>query len=173
MPIDPAKIFELAQAQNENSRIPACLSSSCSCLRRGIDSKAPGMSWRYNMIQEVGKGLRVPDLKTDADGKIRRTVLYRIAGIENVDGEELFKFEMHRAGVVTNTDLLSVGKQGIVCVARINLDGGLIKLDPPQTMIAAPLRPGVNWNFNGQVGEMKVQQHYDVAAEEHGDVPAG
>src|SRR5437867_6088736 len=90
---------------------------------------APGMSWRYNMIQEVGKGLRVPDLKTDADGKIRRSVLYRIAGIENVDGKDLLKFEMHRAGVVTNTDLLSVDKQGIVCVARINLDGGLIKLD--------------------------------------------
>jgi len=134
---------------------------------------APGMSWRYNMIQEVGKGLRVPDLKTDADGKIRRSVLYRIAGIENVDGEELFKFEMHRAGVVTNTDLLSVGKQGIICVARINLDGGLIKLDPPQTMIAAPLRPGVNWNFNGQVGEMKVRQHYDVTGEEDVEVPAG
>ena len=134
---------------------------------------APGMSWRYNMIQEVGKGLRVPDLKTDADGKIRRPVLYRIAGIENVDGKDLFKFEMHRAGVVTNTDLLSVGKQGIICVARINLDGGLIKLDPPQTMIAAPLRPGVKWNFNGQVGEMKVRQHYDVAGEEDVEVPAG
>ena len=62
---------------------------------------APGMSWRYNMIQEVGKGLRVPDSKTDADGKIRRSVLYRIAGMENVDGKELLKFEMHRAGVVT------------------------------------------------------------------------
>src|SRR6266513_1065684 len=134
---------------------------------------APGMSWRYNMIQEVGKGLRVPDLKTDADGRIRRSVLYRIAGIENIDGKDLFKFEMHRAGVVTNTDLLSVGKQGIICVARINLDGGLVKLDPPQTMIAAPLRPGVNWNFNGQVGEMKVRQHYDVTGEEDVEVPAG
>jgi hypothetical protein len=134
---------------------------------------APGMSWRYNMIQEVGKGLRVPDLKTDADGKIRQSVLYRIAGMENVDGKELLKFEMHRAGVVTNTDLLSVNEQGIICVARINLDGGLIKLDPPQTMIAAPLRPGVNWNFNGQVGEMKVRQHYNVTGEEDVEVPAG
>src|SRR5947208_14992416 len=125
------------------------------------------------MIQEVGKGLRVPDSKTDADGKIRGSVLYRISGMENVDGKELLKFEMHRAGVVTNTDLLSVDEQGIICVARINLDGGLIKLDPPQTMIAAPLRPGVNWNFNGQVGEIKVRQHYDVTGEEDVEVPAG
>src|SRR5438128_9592313 len=80
---------------------------------------------------------------------------------------------MHRAGVVTNTDLLSVDEQGIIGVARINLDGGLNKLDPPQTMIATPLRPGVNWNFNGQVEEMKVRQHYHVTGEEDIEVPAG
>src|SRR5437773_10896469 len=87
---------------------------------------APGTSWRYNMIQEVGKGLRVPDLKTDADGKIRRSVLYSIAGIENVDGQDLFKFEMHLAGVVTNTDLLPVGKLVIIRVERSNLVGDLV-----------------------------------------------
>src|SRR4029450_14126588 len=92
---------------------------------------------------------------------------------ENVDGKELLKFEMHRAGVVTNTDLLSVDEEGIICVARINLDGGLIKLEPPQTMIAAPLRPGVNWNFNGQGGGMEVRQHYNVIGEEDVGVPAG
>ena len=132
-----------------------------------------GTGWRYNMTQEVGKGLRVPDSKTDADGKIRRPVLYRIAGMENVDGKELLKFEMHRAGVVTNTDLLSVDEHGIICVARINLDGELIKLDPPQTMIATPLERGTSWDFDGQVGEMKVHQHYDVTGEEDVDVPAG
>ena len=133
----------------------------------------PGTSWRYNMTQEVGKGLRVPDSKTDADGKIRLPVLYRIAGIENVDGKELLKFEMHRAGVVTNTDLLSVDEHGIICVARINLDGELIKLDPPQTMMVTPLKRGTSWNFDGQVGEMKVHQHYDVTGEEDVEVPAG
>jgi hypothetical protein len=132
-----------------------------------------GTGWRYNMTQEVGKGLRVPDSKTDADDKIRQPVLYRIAGMENVDGKELLKFEMHRAGAVTNTDLLSVDERGIICVARMNLDGELIKLDPPQTMIATPLKPGTSWNFNGQVGEMKVHQHYDVTGEEDVEVPAG
>ncbi len=132
-----------------------------------------GTGWRYNMTQEVGKGLRVPDSKTDADGKIRVPVLYRIAGMENVDGKELLKFEMHRANVVTNTDLLSVDEHGIICVARINLDGELIKLDPPQTMMATPLKRGTSWNFDGQVGEMKVHQHYDVTGEENVEVPAG
>src|SRR5437763_12372576 len=122
----------------------------------------PGTGWRYNMTQEVGKGLRVPDSKMDADGKIRRPVLYRIAGMENVDGKDLLKFEMHRAGVVTNTDLLSVDEHGIFCWARINLDGELVKFNPPQTMIAAPLKKGAVWDFNGQAGDLKVQQHYDV-----------
>src|SRR5438874_12430135 len=93
--------------------------------------------------------------------------------MENDDGKELLKFEMHRDGVVTNTDLLSVNERSIICVARMNLDGELIKLDPPQTMIATPLKPGTSWNFNGQVGEMKVHQHYDVTGEEDVEVSAG
>jgi len=132
-----------------------------------------GTGWRYNMTQEVGKGLRVPDSKMDADGKIRRPVLYRIAGMENVDGKDLLKFEMHRAGVVTNTDLLSVDEHGIICSARINVDGEMIKFSPPQTMIGTPLKRGTSWNFDGQAGEMKVHQHYEVTGEEDVEVPAG
>jgi hypothetical protein len=133
----------------------------------------PGTGWRYNMTQEVGKGLRVPDSKMDADEKIRRPVLYRIAGMENFDGKELLKFEMHRAGVVTNTDLLIVDEHGIICSARINVDGEMIKFSPPQTMIATPLKRGTSWNFDGEAGDMKVHQHYDVTGEEDVEVPAG
>ena len=134
---------------------------------------APGTSWRYNMTEEIGKGLDVQDLKADPDGKIRLRVLYRLDGTEDVDGKELLKFEMHRAGTVTNTDLLTVDEHGITCWARVNLDGELVKFSPPQTMIAAPLKKGAAWNFNGQAGELKVQQHYDVVGEEKVDVPAG
>jgi hypothetical protein len=134
---------------------------------------APGTTWQYNMTEQVGKGLDVPNVKTDPDGKIRLPVLYRIEGIENVDGKDLLKFEMHRAGVITNTDLLSVDDHGIVCWARINLDGQLVKFNPPQTMIASPLKKGAGWDFNGEAGELKVQQHYEVLGEEKIDVPAG
>ena len=134
---------------------------------------APGTAWRYNMTEEIGKGLNIPDLKLDADGKIHLPVLYRINGTENVDGQDLLKFEMHRAGVITNTDLLAVNEHGIICRARINLDGELVKFDPPQTMIAAPLKKGVSWDFNGQAGELKVEQHYDVVGDEDIKVPAG
>jgi hypothetical protein len=134
---------------------------------------APGMTWRYNMTQEMDHGLSVPDVKPDPDGRIRTAVVYRIDGTENVDGKELLKFEMHRAGVITNTDLLTVDGRGVLCWARINLDGEWIKFNPPQPMIAMPLKRGASWNFDGQAGDLKVQQHYEVTGEEGVQVPAG
>jgi hypothetical protein len=134
---------------------------------------ADGTSWRYNMTEEIGKGLDIRDAKTDADGKIRLPVLYRIDGTENVDGKDLLKFEMHRAGAITNTDLLTVDEHGIICWARINLDDELVKLTPPQTMIATPLKKGASWDFNGQAGELQVHQHYNVIGEDNIEVPAG
>lgn len=134
---------------------------------------APGTAWRYNMTEEIGKGLKLPNVKADADGKVRLPVLYRLEGTEDVDGKDLLKFEMHRLGTITNTDLLTVDEHGIICWARMNLDGELIKFSPPQTMIAVPLKKGAAWNFDGQAGELRVQQHYDVQGEEKINVPAG
>ena len=134
---------------------------------------ADGTGWRYNMTEEIGKGLDIRDAKTDAGGKIRVPVLYRIEGAENVDGKDLLKFEMHRAGAITNTDLLTVDERGITCWAKVNLDGQLVKLNPPQPVIAAQLKKGAGWDFNGQAGELEVRQHYDVVAEEDIQVPAG
>jgi hypothetical protein len=132
-----------------------------------------GMSWQYNMTQEAGKGISFSDSKPDADGKVRATVTYRIDGTQNVDGRDLLKFEMHRAGAVTNTDLVTVDEHGIICWARIGLDGEMVELDPPQTIIAAPLKTGASWDFDGDVAGTKVHQHYQVTAEEDVDVPAG
>ncbi len=79
----------------------------------------PGTTWRYSMTEELGKGLTISNLKSDADGKVRLSVLYRLDGMEDVDGKELLKFEMHRAGSITNTDLVTVDEHGITCWARI------------------------------------------------------
>jgi len=98
---------------------------------------------------------------------------YRLGGIEDVDGKELLKFEMHRAGVITNTDLLTVDEHGVLCWARINVDGQFVKLSPPQPMIAMPLKRGARWNFDGQAGNLKVRQQYEVTGEEDVQVPAG
>ena len=153
--------------------IVVCCFGASSVLATTVIPTAPGTSWRYNMTEEIGKGLDVSNVKPDADGRIRAAVLYRLEGTEDIDGKNLLKFEMHRAGTITNTDLLTVDEHGITCWARVNLDGELVKFSPPQTMIAAPLRKGAGWNFDGKAGELKVQQHYDVWGEEKIDVPAG
>jgi hypothetical protein len=155
------------------SLILALFFLSTSALAAPLVPTAPGTTWRYNMTEELGKGLTISNLKADLDGRVRRPVLYRLDGTENVDGKDLLKFEMHRAGAVTNTDLVSVDDHGITCWARINLDGELIKFNPPQTMVVAPLKQGATWNFDGQVGDLKVRQHYNVTGEEDIEVPAG
>ena len=43
-------------------------------------STTPGMTWNYNMTQELGQGLRLSDLKADVDGKFRAAVTYRLDG---------------------------------------------------------------------------------------------
>ncbi len=40
---------------------------------------ADGTSWRYNMTEEIGKGLKIPDAKPDADGKMERSSQVRNA----------------------------------------------------------------------------------------------
>ena len=134
---------------------------------------ADGTSWPYQMTQEAGEGLRFPNLTPDADGKVHLLVTYRIDGATNVDGKDLLKFEMHRAGVVTNTDLLTVNESGIICSARIDQDGEMTKLNPPQIIVAAPLQTGTNWDFDGDVAGTKVHQHYSVIGEQDINVPAG
>jgi hypothetical protein len=134
---------------------------------------ADGTSWQYQMTQEAGEGLRLSSPTPDADGKVQLLVLYRIDGATNIDGKDLLKFEMHRDGVVTNTDLLTVNEHGIICSARIDQDGETTKLDPPQIMVAATLQTGTSWDFNGEVAGTKVHQHYDVIGEEDVTVPAG
>jgi hypothetical protein len=154
-------------------RVAVCCIGLSSVFGAPVIPVAPGTSWRYNMTEEIGKGLNLSNVKADAEGKIRLPVLYRLEGTENVDGKDLLKFEMHRAGTITNTDLLTVDEHGISCLARVNLDGELVKFNPPQTIIAAPLKKGAAWNFDGRAGELNVQQHYDVVGEEKIDVPAG
>lgn len=134
---------------------------------------ADGTTWLYEMTQEAGAEFTFSDSKPGPDGKVHVLATYRITGTQEVDGKNLLKFEMHRDGVITNTDLMKVDERGISCVARIDQYGELTKLDPAQTMIAAPLKAGATWEFDGKLGDATVHQHYDVVGETDVDVPAG
>ncbi|HEY4283676.1 MAG TPA: hypothetical protein VGM62_11490 [Chthoniobacterales bacterium] len=132
-----------------------------------------GTTWEYAMTQEVGKGISLNDVKADTDGKVHMTVTYRVAGEEKIDGKSARKFEMHRGGVVSNTDILVVDDQAINCYARVAQDGERVKLAPPQKMLMAPIQVGTKWDYDGTVSDTKVHQNYSIAAEEDVQVPAG
>lgn len=134
---------------------------------------ADGTSWPYEMTEEAGEEFTFSDATPGPDGKVHRFAIYRITGTHEVEGRKLLKFEMHRDGVITNVDLITVDEQGISCAARIDQYGELTKLDPPQTMVAAPLKSGVTWDFSGKLAEADVHQHYEVVGEEEVVVPAG
>jgi len=119
---------------------------------------ADGTTWLYEMTQEAGKEFSFSDTKPGPDGKVHRLTAYRITGAQEIDGKNFLKFEMIRDGVITNTDLMTVNEGGIFCATRIDQYGELTKLDPPQTMVAAPLEAGASWEFDGKVGDAKVHQ---------------
>ncbi len=132
-----------------------------------------GTTWDYKLTHEIGDTVKPTDAKADADKLVPSSVVYRIAGMKEIDGKQLLIFEMDRAGAVMNTDLITVDARGILCWGRINLDGTALEFDPPQTIIAASLQPGDTWDFDSEVDNFKVHQHYLVVGEEDVDVPAG
>jgi hypothetical protein len=132
-----------------------------------------GMSWSYSMTQEMGDGIRLAAASQAEDGSVRSSVLYRLDGTEDLEGTKVLKFEMHRDGLVTNTDLMTVDDGGIHCLARVGPDGERIPLHPAQTMVAAPLTDDLAWDFDGKAGTTDVHQHYVVAGQEDVTVPAG
>jgi hypothetical protein len=150
-----------------------CALPLVSVLADPIIPTTNGMTWEYAMTEEAGAGLAFSNPRPDEDGKARLTVFYRIDGTRKVDGKNLLKFEMHRAGVITNTDLLVIDEHGIVCRARIDERGELVKINPAQKIVAAPLQAGSSWNFDSKIDKAAVHQHYEVVGEEDIDVPAG
>src|SRR5436853_6324372 len=84
-----------------------------------------GMSWRYNMTEESGPGVRLSDDEAHEAGTLHADVIYRIQGTKDVDGRKLLAFEMHREGRLTNTDLVTADEHGVLCWARVDETGEL------------------------------------------------
>jgi hypothetical protein len=131
---------------------------------------AEGMTWNYEFLQE--KPSDSLDL-TEPNEEERFDVTYRLGGIEKIDNKDLHRLEIYRGEALESVDLIAVEEHGIICPARVDSKGAIIKLIPPQTMLTAPLTKGTRWKFDGTIGETKVNQDYEIAGEEDVDVPAG
>ncbi len=133
----------------------------------------PGTNWVYEMTQELASGVNVPGLAPDAEGKVKTEVVYRLDGSQVIDGSTFLKFEMHRGHQVTTTELMTIDDGGIHCAYRILGDGERVRLTPPQTIVAAPLKRDSSWDFDGIAGGSTVRQHYIMMGEQEITVPAG
>src|SRR6202049_2703392 len=86
---------------------------------------AEGTTWKYEMTQEFGEGVKLSDasIKPEADGKVHLPVVVFVAGPEKIDNAAAPKFEVHRQGAVRITEFLQVKDDGIFDVARMPGDG--------------------------------------------------
>ena len=134
---------------------------------------APGTTWKYQMTQEFGRGVRPTDGKPDADGKFRAPVDIVVTGSEEIDGIETHKLEMRRQGVTQVTRFLQVNDSGLFELARSDESGERVKLTPPQKTLSFPLKVGDKWEYRGEGGGEQVEEVYEIMARETVEVPAG
>lgn len=129
-----------------------------------------GTMWNYELVQEKPSGSLDLD---EPDEKARFDVTYRLGRIEKIDNKDLHRLEIYRGQELESVDLVAIEERGIICPARIDAKGAVIKLIPAQTMVPASLKKGNRWKFEGAIGETKVNQDYEIAGQEDVDVPAG
>src|SRR5438552_5233206 len=134
-----------------------------------------GTTWKYEMTQEFGEGVKLSDasIKPEADGKVHLPVIVFVAGREKIDNAEAHKFEMHRQGAVQITEFLQVKDDGIFDVARMPGDGEKTILTPPQKTLSLPLKAGEKWEYHGQGTGIQINESYELVAQESVRVPAG
>jgi hypothetical protein len=120
-----------------------------------------GTTWEYESTETLTGAAPV------------RSVVTTRAGRQLLDGKEVVKLETFSDNVVSRTELVSVDENGIACLARNGKDGKITKLNPPEPIIAAPLKVGATWELESEVAGMKMHQPITVVAQEGVTVPAG
>ena len=131
---------------------------------------AEGTTWNYELVQERPSASL--DL-TEPNEQERLSVSYRVGGTAKIDNKDLRRLEIYRGDTLETVDLIAVEERGLICPARVLPEGAIIKLIPPQMMLSTPLKTGTKWDFDGTIGDTKVNQRYEIVGEEDVDVPAG
>jgi hypothetical protein len=122
---------------------------------------AEGTSWEYDSTETLTGAAPVHSVVTVRAGK------------QLLDGKEVVKLETLSGSAVSKTELVSADENGIACLARSGKDGKITKLNPPEPIIAAPLKIGAAWDLESEVAGIKMHQHFTVVAKEGVTVPAG
>ncbi|HXY60249.1 MAG TPA: hypothetical protein VEH26_01450 [Chthoniobacterales bacterium] len=129
-----------------------------------------GTTWNYELIQEKPS----PNLDlTEPNQTEHFAMSYRLGGVEKIDNMELRRFELYRGDTLESIDLIAIEEGGVMCPARADARGAVVKLIPPQQMLALPMEKGKHWRFDGTIADRRVVQEYKIVGEEEVAVPAG
>ncbi len=120
-----------------------------------------GTSWEYDSTETLTGAAPVHSIVTVRAGK------------KFLDGKEVVKLETLSDNIVSKTELVSVDENDIACLARNGKDGKITKLNPPERIIAAPLKVGATWELESEVAGINMHEHITVVAQEEVTVPAG
>jgi hypothetical protein len=155
--------------------VVAWLCASTLARAEPILPTAEGTTWKYEMTQEFGEGIKLNDasIKPEADGKVHLPVVIFAAGPEKIDNAEAHKFERHGQGAVQITEFLQVKEDGIFGVARMAGDGEKTILTPPQKTLSLPLKAGEKWEYHSQGTGIQINESYQIVAQESVQIPAG
>ncbi len=134
---------------------------------------ATGTTWEYRMTPEMDEGItsRNPKGTPAADSSI--PIMDRIEGTQDFGGQKLIKLVRIRAGVFLRTDLIAVNEQGITIQARAGEDGKPFVVNPPERMLATPVRVGTKWISRTEVAGVALQEECEITGEEDVQVSAG
>jgi hypothetical protein len=144
--------------------------SICGATEPPLLPTTEGTTWNYDLVQK--KPSNDLDL-TEPNEEEHLAVMYRLGRIEKIDNKDLQRLEIYRGDTLESVDLIAVEEHGITCPARVDSQGAITKLVPPQIMLATPLKTGSGWNFDGTIANTKVTQRYKITGEEDVDLPAG
>ncbi len=144
--------------------LASALVASDASIRTSLPT-APGTTWEYSASDEGATGGAAPPPPA--------TIVQRLAGRETFNGDSVLKLETFSGNVRLKTELLSLDKVGLRCVARSDENGELVPLDPPELILPARLKRGTKWKSGGMVADVPMQEEWSVAGTENITVPAG
>jgi hypothetical protein len=109
---------------------------------------AEGRAWHYDFVQEAGEGAHVtlPDVKPDAEGKLRATGTYTVAGVDPIGT----RIAIRRNATPVLDEWWRLASDGLFVTQRKeHASGDTVTLDPPQKILAWP--PGdTEWGWEAK-----------------------
>jgi hypothetical protein len=121
----------------------------------GLLPLTEGRTWTYDFVQEAGPGAKLSEseMKPDADGKLRATVVMTVGKPEANGTHVLFA----RNGKTVSEEWWRLEAKGLAA-SRRTVDGELLVLNPPQVLLAMPTAGFMDWSYRAADGTFT--QHY-------------